>query len=237
MDLGLRDRHVLVSGSSRGIGAAIVNAFNDEGARVSGVARTPSATAGITVDISSLDGVRKVIAAAQDVHGPIDVAVSCATANAETGTEPEYAASFQIDLMQAVRLVETLLATQPGHPFVLVAIASIHGMTGETPHHAYSVAKAALLAFVKNAAVTHAPRGIRVNAVCPGAIMIPGGYWDETRTGNPTYYEQTLRGIPSGRMGTPEEVAAVVCFLASERASWVNGATVTVDGGEFKAIR
>ena len=98
-------------------------------------------------------------------------------------------------------------------------------MTGETPHHAYSVMKAALLAWVKNAAVANAPLGIRVNAVAPGAIDTPGGYWETTRADAPDYYAATLAGIPGGRLGRPDEVADAVVFLCSKRASWITGAT------------
>jgi 3-oxoacyl-[acyl-carrier protein] reductase len=135
-----------------------------------------------------------------------------------------------------VRFLNEVKRVQPDVPFSLCAFASVHGMTGETPHHAYSVMKAALIAWVKNAAVANAARGIRVNAVAPGAIDAPGGYWETTRVSDPAYYEATLRGIPGGRLGRPEEVAGAVVFLCSKRASWITGATLLVDGGEHKGI-
>ncbi len=235
MDLGLTGAHVLVAGASRGIGAEVVRAFRAEGARVTACARHPNAIAPLAGDVSTLEGVRAIVAAAHDV-APVDVVVPVATANGETGTEDEYAAAFAVDLMAAVRLVDELKRTQPGIPFAACAFASVHGMTGETRHHAYSVMKAALLAWVKNAAVANAPLGIRVNAVAPGAIDTPGGYWETARTEDPAYHAATLAGIPGGRFGRPEEVADAVVFLCSRRATWITGATLLVDGGEHKGI-
>ena len=236
MELGLTGAHVLVAGASRGIGAAVVEAFRAEGCRLTACARTPNATAPLAGDVSSAAGVSAIVSAAQATQGPVDAVVQVATANGETGTEEEYADAFSVDLMAAVRLVEELKRTQPGHPFAACAFSSVHGMTGETRHHAYSVMKAALLAWVKNAAIANAALGIRVNAVAPGAIDTPGGYWETARTEDPAYYERTLAGIPGGRLGRPEEVAAAVVFLCSPRASWITGATLLVDGGEHKGI-
>ena len=95
--------------------------------------------------------------------------------------------------------------------------------------------KAALLAWTKNAAVAMAPYGIRVNAVCPGAIMFDGGWWDRVRRDDPDWFDAHEASNPSGRLGSPDEVANIVVFLASSRASWVTGATVLVDGGEHAA--
>ncbi len=236
MDLGLADAHVLVAGASRGIGAAVVGAFAAEGARVTACARHPTEVAPLQGDVSTLAGVQAVVAAAHAARGPVDIVVPVATGNGDTGTEEEYAEAFSVDLMASVRFLDELKRTQPGEPFSLCAFSSVHGMTGETRHHAYSVMKAGLLAWVKNAAVANAPLGIRVNAVAPGAIDTPGGYWETTRVDDPAYYEATLRGIPGGRLGRPEEVADAVVFLCSHRASWITGATLLVDGGEHKGI-
>jgi 3-oxoacyl-[acyl-carrier protein] reductase len=117
----------------------------------------------------------------------------------------------------------------------MVCLGSIDGLTGATPHHAYSVMKAALLAWTRNAAAALGREGIRVNAVCPGAVLFDGGWWDRVRLDDPRGFAAHVERIPGGRMGTPEEVAAVVVFLASSPASWVSGATVLVDGGEHAA--
>lgn len=236
MDLGLGDAHVLVTGASRGIGAAVARAFAREGADVTACARTPNEIAPLAGDISSAAGVAAVVAAARARRGSIDAVVQVATANGEGGSEREYADAYDVDLMAGQRLLTELLRTQPDQPFAMCVFSSVHGMTGETPHHAYSVMKAALLAWMKNAAIAHAGAGIRVNAVAPGAIDTPGGYWETTRASDPAYYARMLAGIPGGRLGTPEEVADVVVFLCSRRASWVNGATVLVDGAEHKGI-
>jgi 3-oxoacyl-[acyl-carrier protein] reductase len=100
---------------------------------------------------------------------------------------------------------------------------------------AYGAAKAALVSHAKSLAVALAPQKIRVNAVAPGSIEFPGGVWDQAKQGNPDFYNAILKTIPWGRMGTPEEVADVVTFLVSERASWVTGVCLAVDGGQHKA--
>jgi 3-oxoacyl-[acyl-carrier protein] reductase len=117
----------------------------------------------------------------------------------------------------------------------IIHVSSIAGLeaTGFPP--AYGAAKAALVSHAKSLAIALAPQKIRVNAVAPGSIEFPGGLWAETKEGNPDFYNAILGTIPSGRMGTPEEVADVVTFLASERASWVTGVCLVVDGGQHKA--
>ncbi len=236
MELGLTGKHVLITGASRGIGAVVVGAFIAEDARVSACARTPNEIAPIAADIATVAGVELVVTKATDQHGPIDAVVAVATANSMAGSDQEYQDAFETDLMQGVRLLAAVKRKQPAHPFNICVFSSVHAKSGATPHHAYSVMKSALLAWVKNASTAEATSGIRVNAVAPGAIDTAGGYWESVQSADPDQYERTVAGIPWGRLGRPEEVADVVLFLCSQRASWVTGATVLVDGGEHTGI-
>ncbi len=100
---------------------------------------------------------------------------------------------------------------------------------------AYCAAKAALISHSKSLAVALAPQKIRVNTVAPGSIEFAGGLWEQAKHGNPEFYKAVLTTIPWDRMGTPGEVADVVAFLVSERASWVTGDCIAVDGAQHKA--
>ena len=248
MDLGLAGSRVVVTGGSRGIGAVIARSFLDEGASVTICARSTDRldaarmtldtdkVRAVAADVGDPDAVRALVEGTIEAAGGIDVVVANATANAAGATEAEFADSFHVDLMQSVRLASAVLDVQPGRPFSMVCLSSIDALSGATPHHAYSVMKAALLAWTKNAAVAYAPMGVRVNAICPGAILIDDGWWDRVRLDDPEAFRAHVDRIPGGRMGTPEEVAAVATFLASPRASWVTGATVLVDGGEHASV-
>ena len=96
----------------------------------------------------------------------------------------------------------------------------------------YGAIKAALIEYTQTQALTHAAKKIRVNCIAPGSIFFEGGTWDVVQKNNPTLYKGILASIPSGRFGTPEEVANVATFLASDMASWVTGQTLAVDGGQ-----
>ena len=249
MQLGLGGAAVVVAGGSRGIGAAIVRSFLAEGARVVVAARAradldrlaATLSAGdrlvpIVADIGDAAECARLIDEARAVLGPVDVLCANATANAAGASEDDYRSSFDVDLMQAVRLTNALRAAQPGHPLAIVCTASINGKAGDSEFQAYGALKAALLAWVKYAAVAYGPDGTRVNAVAPGATYFEDGWWDQVLRDDPDFFARTVASIPLGRMGSAEEVADVVVFLASKRASHVNGATVLVDGGEYKGV-
>ncbi len=245
----LSGKNELVTGSDQGIGRGIALRLAEEGADVAvnyrknreGAAETCAQisqmgrrTAAIQADVGEIADARRVVEEAAAALGGLDVLVANATANREGRSDDDYQASFAVDLMQSVRLLEAVRERQPGIPLSVVCTSSIVGKSGDTPEHAYGAMKAALLAFTKNAAVTFGPEGTRVNAVAPGAILFDGGWWDGVRARDPDAFARTLAHIPRGQMGAPEEVANVVCFLASRRAAHVNGATVLVDGGEYK---
>jgi 3-oxoacyl-[acyl-carrier protein] reductase len=105
------------------------------------------------------------------------------------------------------------------------------------PDFGYTAAKAALNAFAKKLAVVEGSHGIRANALLPGSIEFPGGGWEMMRQNEPAIYEMVRQSVPTGRLGTPKEVAEAAVWLVSPRAGWVNGAALVVDGGQSKAIR
>ena len=105
------------------------------------------------------------------------------------------------------------------------------------PDFGYTAAKAALIAHAKKLALMHAAQGVRVNAIAPGSTLFPGGVWSMVREQQPEMYEAVRGSIPSGRLGTPEEIANVAVFLVSPRAGWVAGECVSVDGGQHRGMR
>ena len=118
----------------------------------------------------------------------------------------------------------------------IVQIASVHTLAAVAGAAPYDAAKHGMVGFSKAAAVELAEHGVRVNLVSPGPIEFPGGAWEKIRQNMPDLYERMRSLEPMGRMGTPEEVADAVAFLASERASWITGVNLIVDGGFTKRV-
>jgi 3-oxoacyl-[acyl-carrier protein] reductase len=120
----------------------------------------------------------------------------------------------------------------------VLLVSSISGLEASpSPDFAYSTVKAALIAYTKKLALAHAAGNVRVNAIAPGSIEFPGGTWAQVKEHQPSFYQRVRASIPSGRMGTPEEVADVAVFLCSPRAAWIIGECVVVDGGQHRAMR
>jgi len=241
MRLGLEGRVALVVGGSRGIGRAVVDAFVAEGARVVAVARDPVALAAVAgasgcdvvpADVSTVEGVETAVAGALALAGAVDCLVPCQTAAAAGASEAEYAASFATDLMPAVRLLAAVRAAQPARPLAVCTIASVDGLTGATPHHAYSTMKAALVAWTKNAAVACGGEGTRVNAVSPGVIATPL----HDRLTPRAVMESMRQAIPMARIGVPDECVGAYLYFASDKLSgYVTGQVLEVNGGQLMA--
>jgi len=249
MDLGLHNKCVVVTGGSKGIGKCIVHRFAVEGAKIATCARGIEAleetkrelvAKGADIlaypcDVSSADALYRFLEAAYEKMGGVDILVNNASGFGLKDDENGWLAGFNVDMMAAVRgawKVAPWMKQRGGG--AIVNISSVSGLEGgwTTP---YSAAKAALVSLSKNLSMTLAPSGIRVNTVAPGSIEYPGGAWEHIKYNQREYYDQVRNTIPLGRMGTPEEVADVVVYLASERASWVNGVCLCVDGGQYKA--
>jgi 3-oxoacyl-[acyl-carrier protein] reductase len=249
VDLGLAGKAVVVTGASKGIGRSIADAFAAEGADVAMCARGEEALRSAAAEIGAR-GVR-VHAEACDVSDPaaldaflesahrtlgrVDVLVNNPSAYALADDPDSWSKTFEVDVMGAVRAtwkVVPWMEKQGGGSVIHISSASGR-MAGSPP--AYAAMKAALISHAKTLAVALAPKKIRVNAVAPGSIEFAGGFWDVVKSGNRPMYDTILSSIPWGRMGTPEEVATAVVFLASPSASWVTGVTLGVDGGQFPA--
>ena len=248
MDLGLRDKGVVVTGASRGIGRSIALAFADEGAslaicargkegidKIAGELRAKGANVhAAPVDVADAQALEEFLESSRQALGRIDVLVNNPSALAMTDDENGWKASFEVDLMPAVRALWKVVPWMEKEGGAIVHISSLSGkMAGSPP--AYAAIKAAMISHAKTLSTVLAPRKIRVNVVAPGAIDFPGGFWDMVRQHQKPMYDGMLAAIPSGRMGTPEEVANAVVFLASPRASWITGVTLGVDGGQNPA--
>jgi len=248
MDMGLKGKGVVVTGASRGIGRATAQAFAREGANLAICARseeTLSETAdalramGVTVhaaacDVGDAAALDAFLDASRKALGTIDVLVNNVAGVGFADDEEAWQVGFKLTLMPSVRAstkVAPWMKESGGGS--IVHISSIAGLEAGWPS-SYAATKAALVSHAKSLAVAAAPGRVRVNVVTPGSIEFPGGVWDQVKSGNRSMYDAVLASIPSGRMGTAEEVANAVVFLASDRASWITGSCLTVDGGQHK---
>ena len=250
MELGIEGRVALVTAATRGIGLGIARALAAEGAHVSVVARTASDVQrvagsiggfGVAADLLSEEGCKRAVEETEHNLGRVEILVNNMGARAGTSWNDtgvaEFETAFRGNLVVSARMTELVLPRMvDGAWGRVVVISSVFGREwGGAP--AYNAAKAAENSYVKSLAREVASKGVTVNAVAPGSILWEGGGWHRRQQADPEgIAEFVRREMPMGRFGSVEEVANVVAFVCSTRASLLTGACIPVDGGQGRSI-
>jgi 3-oxoacyl-[acyl-carrier protein] reductase len=260
MDLGLQGKRALVTGGTHGIGLSIARRLGAEGCRVAVCSRTKERVnstlqelragkidcLGLTADVASEEDIQRVVSTIEQSWGGVDILVNNAGGGGRWGLEDVVATPENVwrevydkNAFAAIRFIRRVVPQmRANHWGRIVTITSIHGVAGGGRPW-FNMAKTAQTALMKNLAMNRdlVRDGITFNSIAPGAIQIPDTGWDQEAKRDPEAFKLKVdKDFPLGRLGTPEEVADVVAFVCSVRASLVNGASILVDGGECSAF-
>src|SRR3954453_2462736 len=256
MDLGLRDRVCLVTGSTAGIGLATAKLLTAEGARVAVTGRDPDrveqaknergAAIGVAADLSDPAAAERLVSEVGRIDCLVNNVGEAYQVAFDNLTDAQWDSMWQLNVMSYVRCIRAVLpAMRDAGSGVIVNVSSTAGKRPSTGMPNYSVTKAAVLSLSRLGADLYAKEGIRCNAVTPGptatgAWLDDGGLADQqaARSNNTRLevIETVGKGRPLGRLAEPEEIASVICFLCSERSSYVTGAAWSADGGTVPII-
>jgi 3-oxoacyl-[acyl-carrier protein] reductase len=251
MDLGLKGKCVLVTGGSKGIGLAIAELFADEAANVAICARNVEEVAkavkllaakdikawGQAIDVADPTALKAWIDGAAAELGSIDTIVCNVSALAVGDTPESWEKSFRTDMMHTVNSVAAARPyLEKSKSASIIIVSSVSGFEVDFAAGSYGAIKAALIHYSKGLSKQLVSKGIRVNVVSPGNTYFEGGIWHNIERGNPDFFSTAMSLNPTGRMGTAEEVAAGVVFLASPVASRISGTNLIIDGALTSAV-
>lgn len=252
MDLGLKGAKALVTGATKGIGRAIAETLVAEGADVGICARnaaeveatvaklkTAGATAaGKALDVADGPALKSWVTEMADALGGIDIVVASVSALAIGQDDESWSKEFATDMMGTVRLVDAAMPyLEKSKQGAIVTISSVSGREIDFAAGPYGTFKAAIIHYTQGLAYQLAPKGIRANTVSPGNTYFEGGVWNNIKDNNPELYSAALALNPTGRMGTPQEMANAAVFLASRAASFISGTNVVVDGALTRGVQ
>jgi 3-oxoacyl-[acyl-carrier protein] reductase len=252
MELGLDGKRALILGGSRGIGWYTAQLLAREGCSVALCARnadgvtqavetlskdSPGNHFGAAADLMDGDATREFVRAAIAALGGLDLLIHNASAF-ESGVDEEgWARSFQVDMMAGVRAVEEALpALKESDAASITFIGSMASKYYFRRRSPYGPVKAAMRTYANELAQEFGRDGIRANVISPGAVHFPGGTWDNTKQANPDFYGKVEKLIPLGRLGTGEELARIIAFVASPAGLWINSTHIAADGGQVAAV-
>jgi NAD(P)-dependent dehydrogenase (short-subunit alcohol dehydrogenase family) len=252
MDLGLRGKKAIVTGATKGIGRGVVELLLAEGAHVAFCARTAEEVAeaveslkrpdtevyGEAVNVRDGEAYKAWLERSVTALGGCDIFIPGVSGGAAMDSEKNWVRNFEVDMLHTVRGCEALMPhLEKSGTGSIVIIASTNAVETFAAPMAYNAIKAGLIVYGKQLSQFVGRKQVRVNSVSPGPIYFEGGAWEMNKGTQPKFYEWAMKQLPCGRMGTVEEIARVIVFVASPAASLITGANVVADNGFTKRVQ
>lgn len=252
MDLGLRGKKAIVTGATKGIGRAIVDMLAQEGVDVGLCSRTEDEVEGTVralqqrgvnavgeaVNVRDGEAYKAWLERTAQALGGCDIFVPNVSAGGGFDSEKNWSRNFEVDVMHTVRGCETLMPhLEKSGSGSVVIISSTNALETFGVPQAFNAMKAALITYSKQLAQHVGKKGVRINSVSPGPVYFEGGAWELIKGTMPKIFDYAMRQIPCGRMGTPEEVARIVLFVASPAGSLITGSNIVADNGFTKRVQ